>query len=954
MLCPSVLILLPIALELSIAPARSFLDAPEVQVSLQGLPDQGLSDGDRPDSVHGVRAFLGMEQSPPEFTLDILALNSPAGGLDRKDLFAEVIPETPAETIPTETIPETPAEESTPSKAPLPTPSESPVPPLENQTIQDDQGNTTDSDALFERVFGRPRQLQPQQVVVPYLINGQPQGEVLVNLELGTQTIVRWPASEFLSKLAQLVRPDLLSNLTAAVDPNGFLTLETLQNNGLDATFDSQKLELIIQIPPEQRNTNILDRRISGAPPELASALHPNAFSGYVNLRGGVNWIWEDPQADQLGRQPLNLQIDGAVNLLNWVLEGRAAFQEQTEPAWVRGDLRLVHDLPNLTLRIIAGDLSVPIRGYQTALPMGGITVARNFGLQPYVVTRPINTFEFFLENPSRVEIFINGRLDRILNLPAGPQDIRDLALGSGANAVELVITDAVGQVQRLNFSTALAAGLLAPGTQQFAYSLGAPSQVEGGQRSYDTSQLMVTASHRLGLTKSLTGGPYLQANTDQQLLGLEGIWATPWGNWGIDLATSHAKTVGTDFGGILRYDRFQSGPNNPSNRSVSLELEYIGTNFAQIAPFPFQTFDLDPVNDIAYSATLNYSQKLFAQIQGNFNARYNWGRSPRSDDYNLSLGLSRRLRRGLNLSVRFSHIQPATGPTEQQIFSTLSLSLPQQRQNFSLSTDISNQSRSTQRFNWSNNSARAIGGVNLQANLEQTPTRYDSSFNLERRGFLGEFDLTQDLTFPSTSRTQYQQSSRLNFGTGLVFAGGRLAITRPVNDSFVMISRHPALRGYAVEINSSPLSGPAALAHRLGPGVLANLQPYQLNPVRISAPTLPIGYSLGDQLYNVVPTYKSGRLIQVGTGATVFGRGILLNAQGEPIALQGGQVILQSEEGSQPIPFFTNRVGRFALEGLQPGRYELILLNPQRSSLIFEVPQGSEGLLDLGELSLD
>jgi outer membrane usher protein len=48
--------------------------------------------------------------------------------------------------------------------------------------------------------------------------------------------------------------------------------------------------------------------------------------------------------------------------------------------------------------------------------------------------------------------------------------------LRGGINGVQLVITDDLGRVQQLDFATGVSGDLLAPGVQQFAYSLGFPA----------------------------------------------------------------------------------------------------------------------------------------------------------------------------------------------------------------------------------------------------------------------------------------------------------------------------------------------------------------------------------------------------------------------------------------------------------------------------------------------
>ncbi|MDB9307246.1 hypothetical protein PN471_00930 [Aphanizomenon sp. CS-733/32] len=61
------------------------------------------------------------------------------------------------------------------------------------------------------------------------------------------------------------------------------------------------------------------------------------------------------------------------------------------------------------------------------------------------------------------------------------------------------------------------------------------------------------------------------------------------------------------------------------------------------------------------------------------------------------------------------------------------------------------------------------------------------------------------------------------------------------------------------------------------------------ISNVIIDAPNLPMGMDLGDRLIKVLPSYNSGTLVQVGIDATVFLRGVLLNANGEPISRESG-----------------------------------------------------------------
>ena len=148
--------------------------------------------------------------------------------------------------------------------------------------------------------------------------------------------------------------------------------------------------------------------------------------------------------------------------------------------------------------------------------------------------------------------------------------------------------------------------------------------------------------------------------------------------------------------------------------------------------------------------------------------------------------------------------------------------------------------------------------------------------------------------------------------------------VPRPVNGSFVLAVPHPTLQDRVIGINPSGLGGYAAQIDWAGVAVLPDLSAYQISKLRIDAPSLPVGYDLGTTNYAVLPTYKSGTVIKIGTDATVFLRGTLRNAKDEPLSLLSGEIISLSDPNWKPLQLFTNRAGKFALTGLKSGRYEL------------------------------
>ncbi|MBE9114196.1 fimbrial biogenesis outer membrane usher protein [Nodosilinea sp. LEGE 07298] len=437
-------------------------------------------------------------------------------------------------------------------------------------------------------------------------------------------------------------------------------------------TFD----KLYLQIPAALRRTNVVGSY--GLPPEAADALPVSTVSGYLNILAGEDIVWSGSGA---GRQPLRLSLDGALNLSGWVLEGRANVIEGGAPGFSRGDVRLVHDDPLNALRYIAGDLSIPVSGaFQTVVPLGGISVSRNYSLQPYRVTRPTGEFTFFLERPSRVEIYINGVRVQQLQLEAGPQDIRNLALSTGANDIQLIITDDLGQVQRLDFATALAGNLLAPGLQQFSYNLGFPTRTLGGQRQYDWNEPQLALAHRWGVSSTLTLGTYAQLTPSYQMVETDGVWASAMGNWGWDVAASHTGDLGTGLAMRLQYE-LPPNPQDTTNRSLRFAAEYRSDRFTTLGA-------LGPSPDWL-TLSGSYSQRIFDNTSLNIGGGYRLGRNG-PDSYTANLGLSRSFGNGLSGSVNINHSRNQQGQDETRAFLGLSWLMSQQRQSISLNTTAS------------------------------------------------------------------------------------------------------------------------------------------------------------------------------------------------------------------------------------------------------------------------
>ncbi len=125
-----------------------------------------------------------------------------------------------------------------------------------------------------------------------------------------------------------------------------------------------------------------------------------------------------------------------------------------------------------------------------------------------------------------------------------------------------------------------------------------------------------------------------------------------------------------------------------------------------------------------------------------------------------------------------------------------------------------------------------------------------------------------------------------------------------------------------------------------LGSALQPALSSYSDRSLTVSAPEAPINLDLGAGSYRLMPPYRGGYLIVVGSDYNVSAVGRLLDAAGQPVALLSGTAIELAHPEREPIPFFTNRDGRFGIVGLAPGEWRLQTAGTPGETYRLQVPE--------------
>ncbi|NOR45848.1 MAG: hypothetical protein GQ534_09710, partial [Candidatus Delongbacteria bacterium] len=264
--------------------------------------------------------------------------------------------------------------------------------------------NNTDYDTLFKEVFGYEKE-KPFKLLVPFFINDRLVGKIEVFLKKsGGHIHVR--KKELLNKLEVQLKKKAYENIVSQTLKLSTVSISYLEDNGIYTDYDENNMEFHIIIPPDLRKINISKLGYNNAPKNMEFAISPDILSSFINIRVGQNIQYNDFEISEIERDPFNVHIDGAININKLVLESVGDYTEDDN--YRLGKTSLVYDQPQKMLRYYLGDINIPIIGYQTSPSIGGMSITKDFNLQPYSSTKPISMNEIVIYRPSTVEIYSN------------------------------------------------------------------------------------------------------------------------------------------------------------------------------------------------------------------------------------------------------------------------------------------------------------------------------------------------------------------------------------------------------------------------------------------------------------------------------------------------------------------------------------------------------------------
>jgi outer membrane usher protein len=778
---------------------------------------------------------------------------------------------------------------------------------------------------LLLLLFSLPAHAAPK-LLAPVMLDGDNLGEVWLLKKDDPEVETKG----FLKAMAKVLVPEALEHLKARRKAP-YLPLSSLKKEGITIRFDETTLILLLQLEDSIRaRKNLRVRRETESDRET---LGPAPFSGYLNATATQGFQYPRAAAT---RNPFRGNLALTSNWLGYVLETGTTYTEKDEYEWKRDDTRLVKDLEGHLLRFTLGDQPIYTSGYQTSREIGGLSVTRQFSIQPYLNTRPLNRTELLVKRPSTIEVFVNGGFVNRISASPGPIQLTDFPLFSGVNKVDLKITDDTGHVEWINLNFLYDVQLLGRGIQQFAYHVGAPSTTFGNDRIYDEKNISFSFFHRAGLSDLFTLGGGLQLDSQMALLTQDAVLLTRGGLFSLESGLSRLSAGLAAGAARLRYKSLDYKLGADRTLRGTAELEYKARRFAtlgQLNPNPYSWhYGLSLSRPItpSTSAGLGFDYMVSREGADNRSLRFDFNSEFNSSwrgTFNYTLEKEDRLEHRFQFVLTWVE-------SDGKYYGNLSYDYPSK----------------TTRIEAVRNPSAVVDDLRANLGVQNSPSSLQGDALLEYTHEKANLRVEHASAKIKNPEGEHGFSNTTTFtaSTALAWAGGAVAWTRPISDSFVLIKARPLYRDFPVPVNRNGENHEAVVNH-LGPAVVPTLTSYNETPVSLDSSAIPVGYTLGREYFLARPTYHSGIRVDIGGESTAVLSGRLLQPDGKALSLATGRVAGPSGSTS----FFTNREGRFILENLPPGDYQMIVDDENFLPMSLSVGKDQVGFIKLGDLRL-
>ena len=223
-----------------------------------------------------------------------------------------------------------------------------------------------------------------------------------------------------------------------------------------------------------------------------------------VTLNYDVAGTFASGQSGATGSTDLRAFSPWGIASSGWLGYAGAAAGINSSTKAVRLDSAYTFADVNSLRRYTLGDFITSGLAWSRPFHIGGAQIRSDFSMRPDLITFPLPSLTGSAAVPSTVQVLVNGNLVASNQVDAGPFEIQQLPVISGAGTITMTMTNAMGQQVSVSQPFYGGSTLLAPGLQTFSGQAGVVRR-DWGAASNDYGKMAGTAFYRRGLSQNVT-----------------------------------------------------------------------------------------------------------------------------------------------------------------------------------------------------------------------------------------------------------------------------------------------------------------------------------------------------------------------------------------------------------------------------------------------------------------
>jgi outer membrane usher protein len=768
---------------------------------------------------------------------------------------------------------------------------------------------------------------QMETLVLKVILNTENKGDVFVQ---------RSADFDFFLKVEDLKAMGF-KNPTGAIqviDGETHVSLRSVR--GLTFAFDEKALALNITADPQLLPSNTFELRAARRRGVLTTSTD-SAFLNYALTGTSGSFV----SSHQVGV--------AAEAGIRWgdklFLSDASTVDTATGTKFVRLMSSMTQDDRENLRRLVIGDLLTPSRDFSNGVNLGGIGISKLYGLDPYFVRFPTQSLTGSVALPSDMEVYMDGQRIRTERLKPGEFELRDILAYGGARNVQVILRDAFGRVQQLNYSLYFSDQPLQQGLHEYSYNFGAMRR-QFGIESNRYGPAAFTMFHRYGVSSALTLGWHAEAtrrflNTGPTATGVLGALGVV--NVGLTGSTLDGRQGAA---GQASYN-FDS-----TNWALGMFLRRDSSNYASLGDPPVTTtrrsersvsasYRLPHNSSVSLSHTALITRTPTSTTSTSaqpFTVVALGNRQVNALTYSAPLGSLRT-----QLTATISRIKEGLTPTRNEAFVSLNFQLDR---NYSASSSYRTDGQShSESVRFTKNQPIGEGlGYDLfvdrsNVNTDSTEFRSNIQYNAPALILRAELGLHKN-------EGQRTNDQRLSIAGGVVAVGGHVGLSRPVTQSYAIV-KVGEVPGVEVLVDGQP----TGVTNSKGIAVIPSLNAYYENSVSIATEALPMNYALPAEMKRVVPSLRSGAFVDFGVTKTqAFSGKLMTRIEGTVKAVEFAEIDMVINGKAEKLP--TGRGGEFYVENLKPGTHTgTVPVDGKPCQIVLTIPSSDETFVDLGQL---